>query len=69
MYENIYYQVVPENIIERSARAVGGDNNFTKLLNAAKEYREADLDPIFLLDPDTMDVIVIVKETFQKKLH
>jgi len=69
MYEDRYYQIVPEDIIEKSARSVGGDNNFTKLLSAAKAYREADLDPIYLLDPDTMEVIVIVRETFQKKLH
>jgi hypothetical protein len=69
MQEYRYYQIIPEDIVEKTAKSVGGENSFTRLLSAAKEYKEANLEPIYLLDPYTMDVIVVIKETFQKKLH
>lgn len=40
-----------------------------RMLKAAQTFREADLTPIYVVDTATMNVVVIAKETYRKKLH
>lgn len=67
------YKIIPEHIMEASAADVvemgESDNTFSRMLVAAKEFKDANMTPIFLLDVKTMDVFVVAKETFGKKLH
>ncbi len=64
------YKVIPERIILEGAQEVGGANNsFTRLSGVANEFREAGLDPIYIYDPQSSALMVIVEETYRKKLH
>jgi hypothetical protein len=67
------YKVIPEHIMEASAETAiqmgESDNSFSRMLLAAKEFKEANMTPIFLLDAKNMDVFVVAKETFGKKLN
>lgn len=67
------YKVIPEEVMEESAALateIGeSDNSFSRMLIAAQEFKEAGMTPIFLLDSRKMDVIVVAKETFGKRLH
>ena len=67
------YKIIPEKIIKESAfmamKLDGEDNSFFRLLTAAEEFRKAKLTPVFILDANTMDVMVIAKETYNKRLH
>ena len=67
------YKVIPEHIMQASAEMAmelgESDNSFSRMLLAAKEFKEAEMTPMFLLDAKNMDVFVVAKETFGKKLH
>lgn len=67
------FKVIPEHIIKESAFLAhefeGANNSFMRLLKAAEEFKQANMSPIFLLDTFSMDVKVIAKETYNKKLH
>jgi hypothetical protein len=63
--------IIPESIVEEAAEACKDDkdNNFKKVLNAGREFKAAGLTPIYVLDEHYMDLIVIAKELYRKKLH
>lgn len=67
------FKVIPEHIVKESAFMAhefeGANNSFMRLLQAAEEFRQANLTPVFLVDTLNMDVKVIAKETYNKKLH
>lgn len=67
------YTVIPRNIMEASAATAielgESDNSFTRMLMVAEEFIDAGLTPMFLLDAENMDVFVVAKETYNKKLH
>lgn len=67
------YKVIPEHIMEASAETAismgESDNSFSRMLLAAEEFKKAEMTPMFLLDIKNMDVFVVAKETFGKKLH
>lgn len=67
------YKVIPEHIMEASAEMeteMGrSDNTFSRMLVTAREFKDAGMTPMFLLDVKNMDVLCIAKETFGKKLH
>lgn len=65
------YVIIPESVVEQAAEACKDDpdNNFLKVYNAGQEFKSAGLTPIYLLDQDYMDLFVIAKETYKKKLH
>lgn len=65
------YLIVPESIVEEAAEACKDDptNNFLKVFNAGQEFKAAGLTPIYLLDQEYMDLVVIAKEIYKKKLH
>lgn len=67
------YKVIPERIMKLSAKTATemgeSDNSFNRMLAASKEFKNAGMTPIFLLDINTMDVFCVAKETFGKKLN
>ena len=65
------YVVIPETVIKEAADAMVDDpqNNFVKVWNAGQEFKAAGLTPIYLLNEIYMDLFVIAKETYKKKLH
>jgi hypothetical protein len=64
-------QIVPEDMIIFCASQFGPDedNSFKNVLNAADEFREAGLTPIFLCTKTLQDLFVTTKEKLQKKYH
>jgi hypothetical protein len=62
---------IPEDIIKEAAECCKDDenNNFKRLLETGKEFHEAGMTPLYLLNQSTMQLMVIAKETHQKKLH
>ena len=68
-----YYKIVPEKVIKESAEMATdlgeSDNSFSHLLLKAEEFKQANMTPMFLLDPYRMDVLCVARETFGKKLH
>ena len=67
------FKVIPEHIMEASAEMAiqmgESDNSFSRMLLAAQEFKSANMTPKFILDAKNMDVFVVAKETFGKKLH
>jgi hypothetical protein len=67
------YVVVPEHIIIDADSAMMEENDetssFNKVLNAGTEIKNAGLTPIYMLDTEKMDLLVVVKEYIGKKLH
>lgn len=67
------YKVIPEHIMEASAEMAmelgESDNSFSRMLLVAKEFKDAGMTPMFLLDALNIDVLVVAKETYNKKLH
>jgi len=66
-----HYILIPEFVVQQASDAIPDDieNSFARLIKAADLYRSAGLTPIFMLDPEYKDIVVICKETFGKKLH
>jgi len=65
------YLVIPEYVVVEAAEACKDDptNNFMKVWNAGQEYKAAGLTPVYLLDQNYMDLVVIAKELHKKKLN
>lgn len=63
--------IVPESVVKEAAEACKDDanNSFLKVLNAGKEFKAAGLTPIYVLDENYKDLVVIAKELYRKKLH
>lgn len=62
---------VPEHIVRSAWDAVDNehDSGFGIVLRAADEYKAANMTPIFILDKQNMDIMVVAEETFGKLLH
>jgi hypothetical protein len=62
---------IPEEIIAEAAEYCKDDDNnsFKRLLETGKEFLDAGMTPVYLLDKATMQLMVIAKETHKKKLH
>lgn len=65
------FVIIPENIVYSAWEAVDKDENsgFAVVLQAAEEYKAADMTPLFLFDKDSMHIYCFASETFGKKLH
>ena len=65
------YFIIPEFVVKDAADAVSDDknNSFARLIKAADQYRDAGCTPVFMLNPEYKDLVVICQETFGKKLH
>lgn len=62
---------VPERIVRMAASFIPEDeeSGLRVVLQAADEYRAANLTPVFILDQYKMDILVVCRETFGKRLH
>ena len=62
---------VPENIVRMAASYIPEDeeSGLRTVLEAADEYKAANLTPVFILDQHNMDILVVCAETFGKRLH
>jgi hypothetical protein len=65
------YIIIPEFVVQQASDAIpdDNDNSFARLIKAAELYRSAGMTPVFMLNPNYKDLVVICKETFGKKLH
>lgn len=63
--------VVSEKIVKEAWEAIDKepDSGFAIVLQAAEEYKAANMTPMFILDQRNMDIYCFAKETFGKKLH
>ena len=62
---------IPEQMIRASAEILKHDvnNNFNKILEASQKFKDAGMTPVYLYDTNTMNISLVVLETFGKKLH
>ena len=62
---------IPESIILEAVKYIPEDeeSGMRTVLLAADEYRAANLTPVFILDQYSMNILVVCKETFGKRLH
>jgi hypothetical protein len=62
---------VPEEVLRETVKYIPEeeDSGIRDVLLAADEYRAANLTPVFILDHYNMDILVVCKETFGKRLH
>jgi hypothetical protein len=65
------YLRIPEEIIRDSAEVCSDDenNSFARLLKHGEELRAIGLTPLYVLDPYHMDIVVVIEETYEKKLN
>jgi len=65
------YINIPEEIIRDSAAACSDDDNnsFARLLKYGEEVKAMGLTPNYILDPYHMDIVVVIEETYEKKLN
>ena len=66
-----YYFVVSEEMVRHGANVCSDDerNSFTRILEEAQIYKDAEMTPIFILDQNFKNLKVVAVETFMKKLH
>lgn len=63
-------EIVPERRIKEAAKHLAGEpNSFSALLDLGKQYRSADLTPIYLFDRSTAEIYVTSKEKVSGKFH
>lgn len=62
---------IPESMLQSAVQFIPDyeESGIRDVLSAADEYRAANLTPIFIFDQHNMDVLVVCKETFGKRLH
>jgi len=71
MEEDIPVIQIPEQMI-RAAEVLRSDdanNVFSKILEASRQFKEAGMTPVYLYDMTTMNISLVVLETFGKRLH
>lgn len=56
---------VPIGKIIEAAQAVGGNNNFLRLLETAQAYSTMGVDPIFLVNKDQSAIRVAAREIYE----
>jgi hypothetical protein len=62
---------VPESLLMEAVRHIPDheESGIRDVLSAAEEYKSANMTPVFILDQYSMNVMVVARETFGKKLH
>lgn len=62
---------IPESIILKAVQYIPEEeeSGMRTVLMAADEYRAANLTPVFILDQHSMNILVVCKETWGKRLH
>jgi hypothetical protein len=67
-YKNFY--IVSEGMIELcAANMENEDNNFQKMLDSGKLFRDAGLTPVFLCSETLQDISVTTMEKMRNLLH
>lgn len=70
MFRGNMLEIIPEESIKEAAEICPDlDNNFYKLLEYGKEFKSADLTPIYIMDVNSYDVYVTSKERVDKRYH
>ena len=64
------YVLIPEEIVKQAAHDCKDDeqNGFLRVLKAGQEFKDAGLTPMYILDQNYMDLVVVSKETINKKI-
>jgi hypothetical protein len=67
----LMYFAIPESVVREASDAIPDDpnNSFARILRAGKEFRDAGMTPLYILDPNYKDLVVVAQETFKKKLN
>ena len=65
------YFAIPESVVREASDAIPDDpdNSFARVLRAGEEFKAAGMTPLYILDQNYKDLLVVAKETFKKKLH
>lgn len=64
------FEIIPEERIRFAADIMPNrDNSFFRLLEYGKEFKAADLTPIYIIDSNTADVYVTSAERVKKSFH
>ena len=69
------YIMVPENLLHESvldAESQGNEeevSNFKKVLEVGRDYKAAEMHPLYLFDQRANKLMVVAEETFGKRLH
>lgn len=70
MFIGTMFEVIPEERIKVAADVLAGEeNNFAVLLECGKQFKQANLTPIYILNTKTADVYVTSMERMQKDFH
>ena len=66
-----YLVKVPESVVISAADCMLDDpyNSFARVLEYGREFKEAGMTPMYILDKEKMDIHVVAEETFGKKLN
>jgi hypothetical protein len=62
---------IPEDVLRQAVDYIPEDeeSGIRIVLEAANDFKAANMTPIFIMDRYTMSIYVVAKETFGKKLH
>jgi hypothetical protein len=60
---------IPESLVKESSLFSPDDSSFSRLLNVAEEFKNANMTPMFLFDKQQALLYCVAKETYEKKLH
>jgi hypothetical protein len=62
---------VSEEIVRQVVKYIPEDeeSGIRTVLKAADEYKAANMTPIFILDRNSMNILVVAEETWGKRLH
>jgi len=62
---------IPEDVLRQAVDYIPEDeeSGIRIVLEAAEDFKAANMTPIFIMDRYTMSIYVVAKETFGKKLH
>jgi hypothetical protein len=62
---------IPEETVKEAADMCSDDSNnsFYRIWTSGQEYKFAGMTPIYLLDREKMQLIVVAEETYGRKLH
>lgn len=68
------YVVVPEHIVRDAAEVFAKEegskmNTFQKMLIVGEEYKQANMTPVYLYNPETAEVFVQAEDRLKNKLH
>ena len=63
------FHEIDEAMVINAAKVVGGINAFTELLVRAEVFRQANTEPIYLVNDEETLMFVSCRETYKKNLH